>query len=232
MQPYFFPYLGYFNLIAACDAFVSLDNVQYISKGYVNRNRILQANGISTFTVPLTAASRGRWINQRTVAPEFERFKQKILQQLTAGYSRAPFFKATFQLIEAIVNSGEKNLAKLCEATLLTVMRHLGLSRKFHIASQLMKPEIAQQLSGKDKLISLTQSLRGTHYLNPIGGISLYQKKDFQKHGIKLSFVKPLLPPYQQGHGTFSNGLSIIDVLMFNSRQETLNLLEEYEIIN
>ena len=232
MQPYFFPYLGYFNLISACDAFISLDNVQYIYKGYVNRNRILQANGIYTFTVPLTATSRELWINQRTVAQEFECFKYKFLKQLTAGYSRAPFFEEILELIEEILNSGEKNLARLCEATLIKVLDHLGLSRKFYIASQLLGHETSQQLSGKDKIIRLVQSIRGTHYLNPLGGIGLYQEKDFKKKGLKISFVKPILPPYQQGNKKFNNRLSIIDVLMFNSRQEALALLEKYEIIN
>lgn len=232
MQPYFFPYLGYFNLIAASDAFISLDNVQYISKGWINRNRIMQANGIYTFTVPLASAPRNTMINQRTVAQDFERFRDKFAQQLTARYRHAPFFDITFELIKEVLGSGEKNLAKLCETSLLAVMRHLGLSRKFYIASQLMSDDESQKVHGKDKLIQLLQSTGGTHYLNLPGGRTLYRKQDFEEHFIKLSFTNPTLPPYRQGEQKFSSGLSIIDVLMFNSPEATLKMTNQYEILN
>lgn len=233
MQPYFFPYLGYFNLMAACDVFISLDNVQYISRGWVNRNRILQSNGVYTFTVPLTAASRDLWINQRTIAPEFEEFKHKFIKQLYSGYRKAPFYPNILAIIEEILNNTGDNIARLCESTLMAVMNYLGLTKKIYIASQLMNQEDAWQLCGKHKLIKLLQLLHGTHYLNPVGGMSLYQKDDFSKYGIKLLFVKPLLPSYRQGNRKkFYNRLSIIDVLMFNSRQDISNLLKQYKLIS
>ena len=232
MQPYFFPYLGYFNLIAACDVFISLDNVQYTRKGFINRNRILQPNGVYTFTVPLKSAPRDFSINQRTIAPEYESFKKKFMLQLASSYKKAPFFKETMDMIQSVLNSTEKILARICEQTILTVMERSGLQRKFLIASEIMNDDYDKKHKGCGKLIHLVKQAKCTHYLNAIGGIELYNQNDFSQRGIILSFVKPLLPHYPQGKREFVKSLSIIDVLMFNSPQNTLRLAKAFEIQN
>ena len=232
MQPYFFPYLGYFNLIAACDVFISLDNVQYINKGFVNRNRILQPNGIYTFTVPLKSAPRNFFINQRTIAPEYESFKKNFMLQLESSYKKAPFFKKTMDLIQSVLNSTRKNLARICEQTILAVMERIGLQKKIFIASEIINDDCDEKLKGSNKLIHLAKQAKCTHYLNVIGGIKLYNQNDFLQRGITLSFVKPLLPNYPQGKREFVKSLSIIDVLMFNSPQNTLCLAKTFEIQN
>lgn len=232
MQPYFFPYIGYFNLIAACDMFISLDSVQYINRGFVNRNRIVQQNSIYTFTVPLISSPRNYSINQRMIAPEFEVFKKKFVRQLETAYKKAPFFEETMELIQSVLNSTERNLARICEKTILAVMEKIGLHKKILTASQLQSQSPVNALRGQEQIINLVKLVKGTHYINLMGGVDLYNKDEFLCHSIKLSFIKPLLPFYKQKNKEFIPGLSIMDVLMFNSPQEIFNMTLQYEMLD
>lgn len=228
MQPYFFPYLGYFNLLHACDIFVFLDNVQHIARGFVNRNRILVAGEPRSFTVPLAAAPRTHWINQRRTADNYPLFQKKFMTMLGHAYAKAPQFAQTMTLVAEVLDSGETNLARLCRASVLAVCRHLGLERRTLMASELLCEPEARALKGKDKIIRLAALAGGTRYVNPMGGTTLYAEEDFSSAGLELRFVKPLLPPYPQPLSQPLPGLSIIDVLMYTTKEKAAELLESY----
>lgn len=231
MQPYLFPYLGYFNLVHACDTFVFLDNVQHIARGFVNRNRILLNGEAHTFTAPLGAAPRDRWINERRTGPDFPRFKEKFLAQLRHAYKGAPCFDEVMTLVENVLGSGG-NLALMCRGAVRAVSHHLGLERRFLTASDLMDESEARVLKGPDKIIALARQAGGTRYLNAMGGMDLYATGDFADAGLELAFVKPALPPYiQRGSRSFVPGLSVIDFIMNVPADEAGELLCAYEIL-
>lgn len=231
MQPYLFPYLGYFNLIHACDAFIFLDNVQHIPRGFVNRNRILMTGSAHMFTVPLAAAPRDKWINERHVGGNFHQFYNKFIATLEHAYSKAPHKHEILELVSQVLGCGEENLARLCDKSIRAVCRYLGLERTMLVASDMLTTDQARQLRGQDKIIRLAVMAEATRYLNPMGGIELYAPEDFANAGMELRFVQPTLPEYPQEDSTFIPGLSIIDVLMHVQPETVRHFLTAYVVL-
>jgi len=223
MQPYFFPYLGYFQLIRAVDAFVVYDDVNYIKRGWVNRNNILSKGESQLITLPLQDASQNKLINQVKIGGQ-----HKILQTLRYNYCKAPYFDAVYTLLEDILMQTERNLAHYLYYQLRLICDYLGLGLQLKISSDLAKDN---QLRGCDKILAICKELGATHYINMPGGKDLYDQETFVSNGLKLSFIKPgELTYYQFGKGFVPN-LSIIDVMMFNSREQCTKLLDNYELI-
>jgi len=225
-----FPYLGYYQLIVACDVFISLDNVQYIERGWVNRNRILVQGRADYFTIPVKKSSRHFWINRRFVF-EDERVLKKIERKLEYSYLKAPYYNEVSTIVRDVLYGGENNIARMAESSLKSIMSYLGIERTFLCASDLITDKDAVQLGGADKLIALAKKVGADTYINPIGGLELYSKDLFSAKGVSLFFCKPCLPAYDQGIEEFIPGLSIIDVLMFNSVDKVLKMMTCYELI-
>lgn len=227
MQPYFFPYLGYFQLVQAVDDFVFYDDVMFIKKGWINRNRILMQGKEFLFTIPLEKQSQNKTIRESNVAwgPEFP---TKLIVQLHAAYKKAPFFDQVMPRIEALFAQKPVSMAELAGKSIELVWQYLGLEKRFHYSSQL--PD--NQADGRaERLIHLTKSLGSTHYINALNGQSLYEKGFFATHGVELSFIKPALIPYSQGKtASFEPGLSMIDVLMWNDSAAIVDMLKNYSL--
>ncbi|GAB7081653.1 WbqC family protein [Megalodesulfovibrio paquesii] len=232
MQPYFFPYLGYFNLIHACDSFVFLDNVQHIDRGFVNRNRILVQGKPHLFTVPLAAAPREAWIQERFLSESFPQFRAKFLTMLKHAYAKAPNYAEVMELVADVLASETLTLAQLCQKSILATARYLGLERRFLVASDMLTAEDARRLKGAEKILALAKALGTTRYLNPIGGIELYHEEVFAREGMELRFVKPALPAYPQPAATFVPALSILDVMMQTPQGELAAQLAAYVLID
>ena len=215
MQPYFFPYIGYFHLIGAVDQFIVYDNIKYTKKGWINRNRMLRNGGDALFTLPLRKASDDLDVCDRELAVDFNR--DKILNQLSGAYRRAPYFAQTFPLIEQVVRYGEGNLFKFIHHSIAKTCEHLGVTAKIRISSDI---PIDHGLKNQDKVIALCEALGAKTYINTIGGIELYSKEEFQSRDIELKFIKPNPYEYAQFSNEFVPSLSIIDVMMFNPRDE------------
>lgn len=211
MQPYFLPYIGYFQLIAATDVFVIYDNLKYTKKGWINRNRMLRDGSDVTFSLPLRKGSDALQIRERELAPDFDR--AKLLKQFAAAYRRAPFFDTTWPLVEAIAHSPETNLFRFLHDSLVQTCAHLGISTPIQVSSTL---GIDHHLAAEDKVLALCQELGAATYLNPPGGIDLYSKEAFRAHGIELRFLKPQPFEYRQFDDPFVPWLSILDAMMFN----------------
>lgn len=227
MQPYFLPYIGYFQLIGAVDAFVVYDNIKYTKKGWINRNRLLSNATDGWFTLPLKKASDACTVIQRELAVEFER--EKLLKQLKGAYLHAPFFHQAFPIIECIVNHGTDNLFDYIHYSLVTMCSHLGISTPLHISSSI---DIDHNLKGQDKVLALCRALGANEYVNPIGGLTLYDRTEFQKSGVNLHFLQSQPCVYQQIGSTFVPWLSIVDVLMFNPLGDIRErLLNRYELV-
>lgn len=211
MQPYFLPYIGYFQLIAAVDKFIVYDNIKYTKKGWINRNRFLQNGSAATFSLSLKKDSDSLNICERELAPDFDR--NRLLNQLRAAYRRAPHFEQTFPLIEQVVNYPASNLFLFLHNSIFQVCAHLGITTEIIVSSEVA---IDHLLQGQDKVLALCEALGSTNYVNAIGGLELYSKKAFQDKGIDLHFIKSLPIEYAQYRIPFVPWLSIIDLLMFN----------------
>lgn len=223
MQPYLFPHLGYFQLIRAVDAFVVYDNVNYIKGGWINRNYILSNGDRQRITLPLKGASSNKLINQVEVVGT-----HKILQSLIQSYGKAPHFDSVYPILEEILTQTENNLARFLDYQLRRICDHIGLHRKWHISSGLANDK---GLRGQDKVVSICEELGATQYINVPGGKSLYDQPWFASRGLLLSFIQPRAVSYRQFGKGFVPGLSIIDVMMFNDREQCARLLEEYDLV-
>jgi hypothetical protein len=227
MQPYFLPYVGYFQLICAADKFVIYDNIQYTKKGWINRNRFLRDGKDELFTVPLKGAPDGLDVCDRTISDDFRR--EKLLNQFREAYRRAPFFPQTMALCEEIVLFREPNLFRYIQNSVVKVCEFLDIQSEFIASSSI---EIDHSLKGKNKVLEICANLQASSYVNPVGGLSLYSKDEFASHGIDLYFLKSNPLVYPQFGDAFVPSLSIVDVMMFNPPAEIKPyLLSGYELL-
>lgn len=225
MQPYLFPYLGYFQLIAAVDKFVVHDDVQYIKGRWINRNRILINNKPYLFTFSIKKDPFFLKINQRTFAPSFPMESKKFLKLLYQAYHKAIRFKQTYALLEDIMSYSDNNISKFVTNSLQKISRYLDIDTPFILSSEIEKND---KLKGQDRVININSVMQSTHYINPIGGTELYSKDEFKKKHIKLNFIKMNEIKYLQFGDGFVSNLSMIDVLMFNDKKSIKQMLSEY----
>jgi len=210
MQPYFFPYIGYWQLIQNVDVFVLYDDVSYIKGGWVNRNKILVNGKEHLITIPLSGASSNRSINQiQTLGSN-----HKLLKTISQAYCKSPFFSETFPVIEDALLSSEKNLSLFLKQTIEKLCIFQGIATKILFSSEL---GLDDKLKSQDKIIEICHRLGGSCYVNPIGGSHLYNRDFFKNKNLQLQFMHPFIFEYEQFSADFIPSLSIIDVLMFNS---------------
>jgi hypothetical protein len=212
MQPYFFPYIGYFQLIAAVDQFVIYDNIKYTKKGWINRNRLLARGSETPFSIPLKSNSDSCNIVDKELAPNFE--SQKLLNRVFDYYHRAPFFSQCFPLIEEILQSEERNLFRFLKYSIGRTCNFLDINTKILTSSEI---NIDHDLRSQDRVIAICKALNGSVYINSAGGKALYTKDSFEEYDIELKFMQTGLFEYSQHTQNFVPFLSIIDVIMFNS---------------
>ena len=227
MQPYFFPYIGYFQLIGAVDLFVVYDNIKYTKKGWINRNRMLQSGKDVMFSLPLRNDSDSLDVRDRALATDFNR--DKFLNQLRGAYSRAPRFAEVVPVVERAVRHPDANLFAYLHNALIRTCEHLGLTTPIRISSTV---DIDHGLKNQDKVIALAQAVGATTYVNAIGGLDLYDRETFQAHGLGLQFIRSTPFEYRQFGDPFVPWLSIIDVLMFNPLAAVRECISHnYEVI-
>jgi hypothetical protein len=222
MQPYLLPYIGYFQLMSAADRFVVYDNIEYTKQSWINRNRIASNGQESFFTLPLKAGSDSKHIAERSVAASFN--PVKMLNKFRGAYQKAPFFHETFPLIETVFTHEAENLFSFIFHSLRTTAEHLQISDNLVIASEVAANH---QLNGQERVIAICNALGATEYINPEGGVDLYSRAAFSYEGIALQFLQSRPLEYEQNCAPFLPRLSIIDVLMFNSRSSVSQLIQE-----
>ena len=227
MQPYFFPYIGYFQLIANSDVFVIFDDVNFIKKGWINRNNILVNNTPYLFSMPLQNVSQNKHINEIFIS-DLDKWKMDLLKTISSSYKKAPFYQDVYPLIEKIISFDELNLALYIQNSLQNLCVYLNLNTKLIMSSEIVKNN---DLKGENKIIDICVQLGATQYINAIGGIELYTQENFQVKNIDLKFIKSENILYQQFKNEFKPWLSIIDVIMFNSVEDTRMLLNKFELI-
>ena len=224
MQPYFFPYLGYFALIKNTEFFVSFDPVQYISKGWMNRNRVLKpAEGWQYLTAPIQKQPQDTLIKDILVMPGDE-WKTKMLRQLEHYKKHAPHYAAVKSLLEDCFSNSALSLSHLNLHYLDKICNYLGLPFHYVMFSQ-MNLELGPVEAADEWALRITQAMGATTYINQPGGRSFFEPAKYAATGINLQFMDFVLTPYDQRRPEFEPGLSILDVLMFNAPEQVLAML-------
>jgi hypothetical protein len=226
MQPYFMPYIGYWQLLDSVDAFVVYDNIQFTKKGWINRNRFLQNGKDSLFTIPVKKDAEYLDIVKRSVADEFDR--GKLINQLEASYRKAPFFKTVFPIVTSIIKVEQGNLFEYIHHSIRVTADFLDIKTPVIVSSTIA---CDHSLRGESKVIAICKAIGATAYTNAIGGQKLYSPSTFATHGIDLKFITTRPISYQQYAGAFVANLSIIDVMMFNSKESIRAMLGEFDLV-
>lgn len=226
MQPYIFPYLGYWQLINAVDEFVVYDDVNFIKGGWINRNNILLNNQKYMFTLPLLKGSSFSLIKDINVTDNIK-VKQKLLRMFEMAYKKAPYYNDVYPIIEKTILK-DSSISDVVYESIVMITKYLDIKTKILISSNVKKN---CELTAQDKVIDIVKNLQGSTYINAIGGQELYSKEEFRRCGIDLKFIKMNDTIYKQFDSEFVPNLSIIDVMMFNSVEQTQELLNKYELI-
>lgn len=224
MQPYFFPYIGYFHLMKEVNVFVIADDLHYIKNGYINRNSILLNNEIFKITLQLNGASQNKFINEIEVGNN----NSKLLETIRRAYKKAPYFNDVFPLIEEIMLNEEKNLARFLGDSLMKISNYLNIEVEILYSSEIDKDN---SLTYDDRIIDICKRLDMNCYINAIGGKVLYSKDTFMKQDLELYFINSHMSEYKQFNDNFIPNLSIIDLMMFNSKENLTKLLDQYELV-
>ncbi len=231
MQPYFFPYLGYFSLIRATDQWVVFDPVQFIRHGWIERNRVLNSEGEWQYIkVPLIKHSRDTLINQIKIR-NTEKWQEKILAQLTCYKKKAPYYIQVVDLLKNAFQYNSDSITELNVRMLAACCDYLGVSFDYCYYNDLNIHLGSKEMKAGDWSLEIAKHLGADTYINPVNGQELFDKQLFHEEGIRLVFLKNKLSSYNQKKDTFEAGLSILDVMMFNSKEETLAQIDDYELI-
>ena len=225
MQPYFMPYIGYWQLMHSVDKFVIYDEIEYTKKGWINRNRMLMNNKDFVFTIPLKKDSDYNFVSKREISSDFNR--NKLYAQIKSSYSKALYYKEVIDTVSDIINYEDSNLFNFILNSINKINQYLNLDPNIVISSSI---EFDNNLKGEDKVISICKKLNSTKYINPIGGVDMYSKDRFEKKGIELYFLKSDSILYKQFDNEFIPWLSILDVMMFNSIEEIKVMLKRYTL--
>ena len=225
MQPYFLPYIGYFQLIDAVDEFVVYDNIQFTKKGWINRNRILDGNNFAYITLPLKKDSDYLDVKDRYLADIWMNEKTKMLNKIQSSYRKAPFYQLVYPIVEKIILFEENNLFDFIFNSLVTINSFLEIKTKLTLSSSI---EIDHNLKSDLKILEICKNRKFDTYINPIGGLELYNKDSFKNKGVELSFLKTNDFKYTQNNNEFIPYLSILDVMMFNSKDKIREMLKLY----
>jgi hypothetical protein len=226
MQPYFFPYIGYFQLIAAVDIFVIYDDVSFINKGWINRNNILIYGKAGLISVPLNGASQNKLI--KDISPVSEnKWRNTLLKTIEQNYKKAPMYNSVYPLLQQLINDNAETISELNYKGIKAVCDYLNISTTL-IPSSVVYGN--SDLKGQYRILDICKIENADHYINPVGGMELYNREVFNKEGISLSFIRSGAAPYKQLTNEFIPALSIIDVLMFNDLEQVKILLNQFNL--
>lgn len=229
MQPYLFPYFGYYQLIHSVDKFVVYDDVNFIKQGWINRNSILINGKPFLFTVPLKNQSSFLKINETLINENlFGSWAKKFLRSIEQNYRNAPFYNDIFPMITSIIEAKDLHISSLAVGSLKKVSDYIGIETVFEDSSSVYNNG---HLSSQERVLDICRLENATHYINPIGGVDLYSKEDFSAKGIQLNFIQSSPIIYNQFNDPFVSHLSIIDMLMFNEKADIKKYINNYELI-
>lgn len=228
MQPYFFPYIGYFQLVGAVDRFIFYDDVNFIKRGWINRTNILAKDGKQLLSISLNKSSQNKLIKEIDVLDN----QDKVLKSIEFTYKKAPFFNDVFPLVQSSLNFTGKKISDFAANSIHSVAEYLGLGTEFDNSSNFHRSTAGYEKARR--LMDICRKENADIYINSIGGMAIYSKEEFEKSGIELFFLQGKPIEYSQApirKDTFEPNLSMIDVLMFNEKEKVLEYLNRYELL-
>lgn len=227
LQPYFVPYIGYFQLIKYCDCLVLLDNVQYTKQGWITRNRIQNRGQIVKLSLSVKHSPSNTLILDKQLASSFD--GNQILRQLDDAYRRAKFYRDTRDIISSLLQFNTLSLLSYLRNSIMVMCQYLEVETKIVLSSA---TEVSNSYVGEDRVIEICRTLGATRYINPIGGTNLYSVERFRKSNLEIMFLKSRLSPYSQGLLDFIPALSIIDVISNCSREQLKEAIDgDFDLI-
>lgn len=224
MQPYFLPYIGYFQLIKAVDKYIIYDDVNFIKGGWINRNNILVNGNKYRFNLLLNGASSNKLINEISVNLD----QSKLLKTIAISYKKATYFETVFPIICHILAHRDRSLARFIGNSIIEICNYLNIETEIIYSSSFDKNN---ELKGSDKILNICKLQKSNCYINAIGGQTLYSRDDFKNEGIDLKFLQSNLSPYTQFTNEFVPCLSILDIIMFNSPKDTSKMLNNFVLL-
>ncbi len=227
-QPYFLPYLGFWQLIHLSDLFLLADDYDFIRHSWINRNRILVNGQVQYFRVEIARGGPSRLIRDKQVALTPYLCRDK-LKTVAMAYHKAPYLAEGYALAERILTCPERNLALFLEYSIREVCAYLGITTPIKHSSDLTGNSCFKR---EERIYDFCHRLGADTYVNLPGGQALYDREEFARRGIRLCFIQPELKPYPQSGGPFVERLSILDAIMFNSREQLHEMLDDYTFID
>ena len=232
MQPYFFPYLGYISLIKHTDRFILFDPVQFIRHGWIERNRILKpSDGWQYIQVPLIKSDGRATLIKDIRINNRDNWKLKIAAQLQHYKKKAPYYNVVMDLLDDVFSFEYEDITSLNKKALQAVCSYLGIKRELEVYSH-MNLSIDEVNAPDEWALNICKALGIVdEYVNPIGGLSFFDVEKYHNAGINIKFIKSDLPEYNQKRERFEEGLSILDVMMWNSPEQTNDMLDKITYI-
>ena len=227
MQPYFLPYIGYFQLINAVDKFVIYDDVNFINKGWINRNNILVNGKKHLFQIPLREASQNKLIKEIYIIND-TKWKTNLLKTIEQAYKKSPHYKSVCEMIHAILLSDKTKIAELNVLSVQMICNYLKIETEIISSSERYHNK---HLKGQERILDICEQEGADTYINPIGGTDLYDTLHFKNKKIELYFIESISKPYKHNANDFIPWLSIVDVMMNNSPDEISEQLNSYQLI-
>lgn len=224
MQPYFFPYIGYYQLLHAVDVFVIYDDVSYIKKGWINRNNLHNNGEKSLFSIPLEGVSQNKKINEIHLKND-EHWWNKFSKNLEFNYSNSPYFAETLELYRKVESFPDRNLASFVGNSIIEVRNHLGLSTEILFSSKI---DIQPGLSGESRIIEICKKLDAKTYINPINGETLYDRSHFNDADLEIFFINLKRDII---FNSFDPYLCTLEALMVNGKNKFASHIVDYDFV-
>ncbi len=228
MQPYLFPYIGYFQLINAVDKFIIYDDVNYISRGWINRNNMQLNDQKHLFTIPILKASQNKLINELEFNFD-EKWKRKFMKTLESAYKKSIFYEEITNMVNNILDYPQKNISSFIHNSLVLITSYLCIETEILPSSRIFNNT---DLNGQERILNICMIEKADTYINPIGGLEIYDPSLFRKNDISLYFISTdIYPPTFPSLSTFYPNISILDLLYKTTPDEINLLLNNYKLI-
>lgn len=234
MQPYFLPYVGYFQLMQHVDQWVIFDQIQFIDKGWINRNRILHPDAQKQWqflTLPLYNRKQFSSIDQLELMPD-PQWKKQLSRKIDFFKKRAPFFNNAKNLLEECLSHDESSLSGFVSNSIKVCCSHLKISTPIYVQSE-CNFELGEISHAGQWALEIAKAMGANSYVNPLSGHELFRQEEFDRDNIELSFIKSKITPYRQGYREFVPGLSILDLVMWNDDDSLQQMIKsDFEIVS
>ncbi len=228
MQPYFFPYLGYYQLVSNTNIFIFYNDVNFVERGWINRNYILMNKQKGLITIPLKKASSNKKINEIEILSDKKIFN-KILRTIELNYSSAPNFKQGFVILKEIFDKGSNTIDQLAITSIDSVFKYLDLPFDYELSSNIDYDRTSTKV---DKIVEISKNYNVDTIYFPPGSTSLYSDRDFSRRGLKSKVIHPVFKEYSQRlpNDQFIPGLSMLDLIMNNDKNKLLGMLQSFKV--